>query len=354
MIKIYTLNINHADTEKDILNYADISYQGLYIKDKNLPEDLNLNTNELKSVDIKDKSFYRYPKLTLPRMKVDLLKEKHNIKVIRNKDDANYKIISKNTLYDLYDYSWKNYIEVGLLIEKLKKANINPLIINLFVNIPRGSYINYIGSSYNINCNAHQLLYDFINYDNKNTYYFIPAKNETEYFDIINSTNLVLDTYMSNLCEEDALVIGLEEYRTMQKMIKSEDGDNQAIALEMMANCNLEKSFDYISLIYYFLQERLRYVKNWNNVNVKALKSRLSNFEAHNNKENGFYYSNYIQALIKEDKFTKFAFEETARYAFYNIIKSKMHLDYEKNVFDLDVSCIKLKDEYLEKIKEKL
>ena len=37
----------------------------------------------LKSTMIQDKSFYRFPDLSLPRQKVDLLKDKYNIKVTR-------------------------------------------------------------------------------------------------------------------------------------------------------------------------------------------------------------------------------------------------------------------------------
>ena len=36
------------------------------------------------TVDLQDKKIYRYPKLDLPRQKVDLLKERFNCKVIRD------------------------------------------------------------------------------------------------------------------------------------------------------------------------------------------------------------------------------------------------------------------------------
>ena len=53
-----------------------------------------VNISKVNTVDIQSKSFYRYPKLDLPRMKVDLLKEKYDISITRNKDAADYKVIS--------------------------------------------------------------------------------------------------------------------------------------------------------------------------------------------------------------------------------------------------------------------
>ena len=35
-------------------------------------------------VDLQDKKLYRYPKLSLPRQKVDLLKDSYNVKIIRD------------------------------------------------------------------------------------------------------------------------------------------------------------------------------------------------------------------------------------------------------------------------------
>ena len=48
------------------------------IKSMNVP---NLNVTPGSDVDITDKKLYRFPKLHLPRQKVDLLKDKYNCKV---------------------------------------------------------------------------------------------------------------------------------------------------------------------------------------------------------------------------------------------------------------------------------
>ena len=51
-----------------------------------------------KTVDLQDKKVYRFPKLDLPRQKVDLLKDKFNCKVIRNSNLADIQIVSMNFL----------------------------------------------------------------------------------------------------------------------------------------------------------------------------------------------------------------------------------------------------------------
>ena len=50
--------------------------------------------DESKDVDLQDAKIYRFPKLILPRQKVDLLKERYNCKVIRDLNKADIAIVS--------------------------------------------------------------------------------------------------------------------------------------------------------------------------------------------------------------------------------------------------------------------
>jgi hypothetical protein len=49
--------------------------------------------------------------------------------------------------------------------------------------------------------------------------------------------------------------------------------DNRALALEMLANCNIDKSFDVVSGIYWWYYDWLKTANNWNTVNVKAMRN---------------------------------------------------------------------------------
>ena len=53
----------------------------------------NLNLKSNNTLSVQDKTLFRYPKLDLPRQKVDLLKEKYNCKVIRDPDKADIHIV---------------------------------------------------------------------------------------------------------------------------------------------------------------------------------------------------------------------------------------------------------------------
>ena len=49
----------------------------------------------------------------------------------------------------------------------------------------------------------------------------------------------------------------------------------RSIALEMLANCNVNKSFDVVSGLYYWWHyDWCKNTNNWNTVNVKALRNR--------------------------------------------------------------------------------
>ena len=52
--------------------------------------------------DVTDKSFYRYPNISLGRDKIQLLKDNHNISITRKINNADYKIISAKSLNSLY------------------------------------------------------------------------------------------------------------------------------------------------------------------------------------------------------------------------------------------------------------
>ena len=332
-----------------------VQHKGLYIDARKYNEKLsfNLTLNTPTSQEIKDKNFYRYPNLTLPRIKVDTLKEKYNVKILRDKDKADYRIISDAYLTSLCEFSWGNCITVDKLIKHLKDAGYKQNIIDCFIYLPLDDIVTLSNNHYLYNKHSDFIEFNnIISNNNMGAYHFVASVNVPEYLSVLNQTNLITDSHIVSLCNEDSVIIGTEEYRTMQKMIKSGDKENVTLALEMIANCNLEASFDYVSLIYYFLYNNLKDASNWTNVNVKTLRKRLSDFTPWGNNQTGSTYNNYLLKLVEEDKLTEFAFKETARYAFHNVIKTAMGLNHEGDkVFTIDLDSIKLNPEYKNKLK---
>ena len=62
-------------------------------------------------IDIDGATLYRYPKLSLPRVKLDGLKDKYNIKVVRDQHKANYSIVSNKLIDSLFTDSWDSYYQ---------------------------------------------------------------------------------------------------------------------------------------------------------------------------------------------------------------------------------------------------
>ena len=133
-------------------------------------------------------------------------------------------------------------------------------------------------------------------------------------------------------------------------MIKSSDRENRSLALEMLANCNVNKSFDVVSNIYYWHYDWLKDTNNWNTVNVKALRAKMKTFEGGGSIGTIYSYNSYIKNLVEHDKLTKFAIDDTRKRLYKNIISDLAGTDNEGAVFNIDIESITLKNKLIENI----
>ena len=122
MKKIYKLSVNsdlngYLKAEKgwfnmellDDMHLSDTSSWSIQNEDIK-----NIGLGHLKpgsnSINLQDKTIYRYPKLNLPRQKVDLLKDKFNVKITRNSDVADIHVISHQFIESLLTFEWSRNI----------------------------------------------------------------------------------------------------------------------------------------------------------------------------------------------------------------------------------------------------
>ncbi len=344
--------------EGKLYDYVDISepvtFLSAYQSDK--PTINGVVYQNIKSQDLQDKKIYRFPKLDLPRQKVDLLKEKFNVKLTRNIDKADYLIVSDKYQKSLSDYSWyslysKKTVKDG--ITSLKKdftTECFSTVMNVLDGINDNDYIE-LRSSHHYSSSLPNLSNSSIFKEELSNYYYIKPEFETQFLNITNYSNLILDTLVTDFTYEDLHVISKKEYISTRSMIKSNDRENRSLALELLANCNLTKSYDYVSMLFYFYYDYLKDTRNWNNVNVKTLRKSLDTFVPRNNSSYGGYYEQYLKALIEKDKFTEFAFTEVARYAFHNVLKKSMALS-DDSVFKISLDAIKINPKYIENLKK--
>lgn len=314
----------------------------------------NLSICPIDKQSLQDSTLYRFPKLTLPRAKMDNIKEKFNVKVTRKKDDADWKVISHKFVSSLSTYSWYSIYSVETakkIVDKYKKhfsAEVYDGFMKYVNDLPQDDFIEF-NSVYHWNTGLPSL---------KDTddaaftaYNYITSESEEIFEDLLTSNNLILDSQLNDFIYADLHVLTREEYLNSRNMIKSDDKENRSLALELLANCNLNKSFDYVSMLFYFYYDYLKDTNNWNSVNVKTLRRALDDFKPHHNNYYGGYYEFYLKALIKHNQFTEFAFEECARYTFHNVVKKHMGMG-DDSVFQIDLKAIKVNPKYVEKLKQ--
>ena len=333
------------------------------------------------STDIKEKSFYRYPELNLPRQKMDLLKDKYKIKVTRSLDKADYHIMSYKLIDKLIEYSWSrdiNFTAIYHLFVKLREENLlHESCLNKFRKIietvPRDSMINlhfshefhhYQSSSIKADPKREKYLdklEKLIEEYNKGTHNGgrdmiigdSSAKNREDdvekFMSLMDDKDkLVLDTTMIEIIDEGLAIIDNDEYERVEQMIKSDDRENRTLAVEMLANCNVNKSFDVVSGVYYWHYDWFKDCSNWNTINVKSFRAQMKKYEGGASMSSIHCYNKYLQCLAEDGKLTKFAVDKTRKKLLDEFLSSSVGKSSE--VFQVNFESLDIKEEYKKQI----
>ena len=331
----------------------------------------NFSIQDIDSNDLQDATIYRFPKLDLPRQKVDVLKEKYNLSVTRNQDKADYSVISYKYLDSTLDQQYQGTLlskeELKSVFQDFKKSNrfmeaTWQNIVEWFNILENDSRIAITcGYSYNQSSSNKDILVNSLSpYKdtnslkwkniNRKTPWYVKAEEWSTLEPLLNSTTLVLDSHLNKFTTEDSHVLTEDDYYQCLKMIEADDAENCTLALELMSNCNIEKSIPYLALLFYYNNDNLRYAKNWNTVNVKSLRTRMKSFaDGLYGGQNAHGFESFIKKLDQEEALTEFAFKETVTRMFSNVISG--NAGFGKNsIFDLDTSAFKLKPEWKEKL----
>ncbi len=371
--KLYTLLINPSDANSAFVKHVLVDQDAIMFRTRRKEKYLietdekfpyiagiessgrryspNFAINKFDKKFLQDAQFYRTPKLDLPQIKMQLIKDKYNVKVIRDKNKADYIITSDKYLESLTEYFWYDCypaqdVKHGYLPNI--KGNVSEFIYNRI-----SEFIDYVISQNGfiyIDC---RLPYSFNSTIKAN---FSKVKGDAATFNIVtdseslnflldNSDKLVKDSDIINYCNEDSVVLTSEECKSISQMIKSGDKDTMSLALEMMANCNIEKSYDKLACIFAFYKQELGNASNWNNVNVKSLKKQLDKvipIEGYN----GYGFNELVRHLHLKDKLTPFAIGVISNKMCKTIL-SHVGLTNSESVFDIKPKDLKLKSEYI-------
>ncbi len=314
---------------------------------------------ELDAVDLKDKSFYRTPSLGLPQMKVQNLKDKHNISITRKKDVADYIITSDKYMENLFDWNYQDVYTIDEYKSYLKHINNN---INDDVSLKLNDLADHIENhdqeariylsirfeSWNFSSqikNVFQVASGPLKAGGQTAHY---CKDEEMFYILQNaslSDKLVKDTALLHFCNEDSVVLTAKDCKTISDMINSDDDQSSSLALEMMANCNVEASYDKIALIFAFYDHKLRYCSNWNHINVKSLRKTMKGVNSVDEGNSGHGFNTLVRHLKDKNVLTEFAVGAITNKMCKTVLKY-VHLTSEGSVFDVKASDLKLKSEF--------
>lgn len=339
-------------------------YKG-YVKEKDnlryrahIMDQISCNYVDLDPVKIQEACLYRTPKLDLPQIKVQNLKDKYNVKITRNADKADYIITSNKYLDGLFTWTYaevyniqdiREYVDyISQNINESCKKSLDDFMDYIEKNDPEAYvYLNIEYDSWNWKPNiknVFKLNNTVLNVKGADPWY---CKDVDSYESIKNASEndkVISDSDVLNFCNEDSIIIGNEDCKRISEMIKSDDAVTMSLALEMMANCNIEKSYDKIALIFAFYGDVIRYTSNWNTVNVKSLRKQMRDIRVIDDR-NGWGYNNLVKILHNKGFLTKFAVAAISN-KMCNTILSYAGLTSDESVFDIKPKDLKLKAEY--------
>ena len=382
MKKRYLIDLKYRDEDlqggglfKLTENNITISESGVFLGHtgnwqvtKNDLNTLNINVKP-QDIDLTNKKIYRYPHLTLPRQKVDLLKERFGMKVIRNSDKADYHIISNKFIGKLVNMDWNNHYTFSDVFNFFKELkDLDTLSASGlekardFVNhADRDGVYCFINNYYYGTNSKAEALRKNINKAKTNLSESLFANTASRCFTINNDekldsyTNLVdnsdkiiYDLDVLDIIDEDLAVIENKEYDRIEQMICSNDRENRALAVEMLANCNINKSFDVVSGLYYWHYDWFKDTTNWNSVNVKSLREQLKAYEGSKQISASYPYNQFLNLLANDGKLTKFAVDRTRDNLVKNVLKH--YVNGDDNVFSVATDKVVLNSKLTEQI----
>ena len=335
------------------------------------PEDmaslsLPMVTN-IENLSLQDKKIYRFPKLDLPRQKVDLLKEKYNCKVIRDPSKADVSVVSYKLFNTIFDREWNSSITYkqafDILVYMKEKSILSDLAVvklqNFLQMAPTDSMVTFnIRKHWNQSDVAKSLIINDLenwiiasgNTGLGNNDWVLKKTNYKIFEDLKNTSLMVYDSQICNIIDAELAVIENTEYDNIKNMITSADMENRSLTIEMLANCNIEKSFDVVSGLYYWHYDWFKNTTNWNSVNVKTMRNRLKAYEGNHCTSNIWSYNKYLKNLADDGKLSRFAVDKTRKYILEKLMGAMV--GPESEVFKIDLENLYIADELNSKIND--
>jgi hypothetical protein len=311
--------------------------------------------------DIKGKSFYRHSDVNLPREKFNMIKETYDCKLVKTASTADYEIVSLKTFSNMVEWTrhcrsanvgeflkgiikTKQYFEDTAfhnMVHTLSMFDKKDLVDFTF----RGHWNSSHASKPALRSFEHSFDWKSVGYISHSSNIAIQA--------MLGSSKLVADTHVYKFADKQLHTLDEEGYENIKKMIYASDED-RSLAISIMSNTNIETSFDKLALLLYFNTEKLKSSKNYNSVAFKVLRTKFSNYMGGSYFSNSHSYNALIYNLSRDKALTEFAFKESARLFFENVICTTLGTNEKERAFSISLDAIKLNPKYQDRLVKSL
>lgn len=317
---------------------------------------------------------YFHPKCIVPRYKLKEILSPFGVKTTIKEEKSNVKIINKKSINSFFTYEYLYTVRLSdfLLFTDYSSNVSNDIIESIKEHshfcdktnekIIYGKYttVNVIDNHLSLTNNS-RLRCNGIYLNNLiQLKEGLDVNKDYEKFDklvidiLSNSRDYYMDKSISELLQNESIQIDEEMYTQLCNMLESRDQSNVTMAVEVIANCNINESAEYIyKLMKAYLHNRIIDSKSWNSVNMKSFRETTGfdrntyfsedHYISFINKYNslGKEHIDYIKekALSTAKTYIKHLFISNIDQKIVNI--SNINFDVEiKNVIDRDIVLI--------------
>jgi hypothetical protein len=323
----------------------------------------------------KDKLYF-YPECTVPRVKVRELWKPKKVSVTIKEDYGTHKFISTEInkyvdqssnfykvkrykvqkwleyhapifeKYGLDDMSWNNFDqETKDLITGAEYVYINWV----FDNVMLGSGSQHLVGNTAVSGNVSFPVYAYTHtvqstddYESEN-YNTATAKEERviEVFNDIlagNDSEYYTDEAVNRALQDDSTIINEPMYEQLYNLLNSKDEDNHIMAMQVMANSNVEKSAKWIYKLFKNFHNTMIYSNEYNTVNFRSLRDtcNIQRYTSFNDDN----YINFLHRFNQLDIDVIHEIRQKALQIANDHIESEFHSLINDKILDIKIPFI--------------
>lgn len=294
MLKEYKryLKITDYNDTTGILTYSEF-YECTKSNPAEAESEIINKLNIVKRVPVKNDKIFFLNGCTIPRFKIKGYCNSNDCKVVKYIDSASVIILGKNTFNDHFIYENEHFVNKETLIEYLSNMMIE--LNTIEYSTWASTFVSYLQSyEGEIKSSSYYRVRNELDLGSSYDNLFVTPESYEKLLKIEESTCefILEETLLKEL--NGGLIMDAEIYESIKRLIESSDDSNMKLAMEMMANCDYDKSAVYLMLLLKEYGAKMYGTNNSHHINFKAL---LKYFNI-----TGVYYNLKIDNILESLK----------------------------------------------------